>query len=101
MRREALCAHGLGAANQVQGSRSFKLMQVHGVRGLELPVRRYDARDFERMLMKKVIQHYFNPLHLYCRMRDAGIKTQSAFMLSKIYERYIYRLIDISVVGGK
>jgi len=41
--------------------------------------------------MGKKTQHYLNPLHVYCRMRDLGITIKIATFLGRIYER-LYNL---------
>ncbi len=39
----------------------------------------------------KLIQHLFNPLHVYCRLRDCGLAPAYAVRVSSAYERYVYR----------
>lgn len=36
-------------------------------------------------------QHYFNPLHIYCRLRDAGLSKGKAILFCKIYERLLFK----------
>jgi len=36
-------------------------------------------------------QHYLNPLHVYCRLRDMGLPTPVARSISAGYERVLYR----------
>lgn len=36
-------------------------------------------------------QHYLNPLHVYCRLRDIGVPTPVARSISAGYERVLYR----------
>lgn len=36
-------------------------------------------------------QHYLNPLHVYCRLRDIGVPTPVARSISAGYERVVYR----------
>ena len=45
----------------------------------------------EILLMSHKLQHYLNPLHVYCRMRDMGIAKETARYLCRIYERAIFR----------
>lgn len=40
--------------------------------------------------IKSFLQHLFNPLHLYCRLRDFGLAPAFAVRVSSAYERYIY-----------
>ena len=37
------------------------------------------------------IKHYMNPLHIYCRLRDMGIKKGKAKFLCRIYENTIFK----------
>lgn len=39
------------------------------------------------------LQHRFNPLHLYCRLRTIGLAHATASRLSRCYERALYRLV--------
>jgi len=41
--------------------------------------------------MSHKLQHYLNPLHVYCRMRDMGIAKDTALYLSRVYERAVFR----------
>lgn len=41
--------------------------------------------------MKISIQHYINPLHLYCRFRDLGLFEDLAKSLCVAYEDSIYK----------
>ena len=36
-------------------------------------------------------QHYLNPLHVYCRLRDLGLPCAVARTISNSYERILYR----------
>lgn len=36
-------------------------------------------------------QHFFNPLHIYCRLRQFGIENTTAQRVCTVYERFIYR----------
>ncbi|MDP2848968.1 MAG: hypothetical protein Q8O35_12385 [Humidesulfovibrio sp.] len=37
------------------------------------------------------LQHLLNPLHLYCRLLEAGIAEPLARRMSRAYERTLYR----------
>lgn len=39
------------------------------------------------------IQHHFNPLHVYCRLRDWGFSYGAARTVSVCYERLVYRVV--------
>ncbi|BDQ33551.1 hypothetical protein [Pseudodesulfovibrio portus] len=39
------------------------------------------------------LQHRLNPLHLYCRLRTLGMTHGTAVILSRCYERALYRLV--------
>lgn len=41
--------------------------------------------------MSSRLQHYLNPLHIYCRLRDMGIAKQMALFICRLYERFIFR----------
>jgi len=46
--------------------------------------------------MKKVkgfIQHHFNPLHVYCRLRSAGFKPVMAQRVCTLYEKFFYNFL--------
>jgi hypothetical protein len=46
-------------------------------------------------------QHVFNPLHVFCRLCDAGVKTDNARRMSQAYERMVFRRIPFCrVMGG-
>ncbi|WP_167336397.1 hypothetical protein [Desulfonatronum thioautotrophicum] len=38
-------------------------------------------------------QHHFNPLHLYCRLREIGVNTCTAQRVCTMYERFVYRAL--------
>jgi hypothetical protein len=40
--------------------------------------------------MNMMMQHYLNPLHIYCRLRDMGIPKWVAVSLCSVYERTIF-----------
>jgi hypothetical protein len=40
--------------------------------------------------MGPVMQHYMNPLHIYCRLKDLGVPKNIAKYLCRIYESGIY-----------
>jgi hypothetical protein len=39
-------------------------------------------------------QHYLNPLHVYCRLRDLGLPSTVARTISNGYERILYRPVS-------
>jgi len=39
------------------------------------------------------LQHLLNPLHLYCRLLEAGLAEPLARRMSRAYERALYRLL--------
>ncbi|MHC1702137.1 MAG: hypothetical protein AB9900_14400 [Humidesulfovibrio sp.] len=43
--------------------------------------------------MRCHLQHLLNPLHLYCRLQQAGLAESLARRLCKAYERSVYRRI--------
>lgn len=42
---------------------------------------------------KSQLQHLFNPLHIYCRLRTLGIDHSAARVVTACYEKAIYRFI--------
>ena len=46
---------------------------------------------FEVFTMSTKLQHYLNPLHIYCRLRDMGIAKGIALGLCRVYERIIFK----------
>ncbi|SNR75654.1 hypothetical protein SAMN04488503_1063 [Humidesulfovibrio mexicanus] len=41
--------------------------------------------------MRLRLQHLLNPLHLYCRLVEAGVARSLARRMSRAYERALYR----------
>jgi len=41
----------------------------------------------------EIKEHYLNPLHVLCRLRDAGINKSTAYTIVKWYEISIYYVI--------
>jgi hypothetical protein len=41
--------------------------------------------------LKSSLQHVLNPLHVFCRLKEAGFSDQAARRMCKAYERRIYR----------
>ena len=53
-------------------------------------------RCFKEDVMRQLrnfVQHFFNPLHVYCRLQDLGVKAPTAHRMSRAYERYLWRFI--------
>ncbi|MDR1360466.1 MAG: hypothetical protein LBJ82_05725 [Deltaproteobacteria bacterium] len=42
--------------------------------------------------IKSRLQHYLNPLHIYCRLKSFGLPTRTAIRMSAVYERFYRRL---------
>ena len=51
--------------------------------------------------MNTMIQHYLNPLHIYCRLRDMGIPKWVAVSLCRVYERDIFGYVLAEEPGMK
>ncbi len=43
--------------------------------------------------IKNFFQHHLNPLHVYCRLRNAGMHCTTAQRMSLIYEKVFYNLL--------
>jgi len=41
--------------------------------------------------LRRHLQHLLNPLHLYCRLQEAGLTEPFARRLCNAYERALYR----------
>jgi len=39
------------------------------------------------------MQHYINPLHVYCRLIDIGLSRENALKITCLYEKTIYNFI--------
>ena len=42
---------------------------------------------------RNAFQHVFNPLHVYCRLKDMGLSAPVAQRMCRAYERYVFRLL--------
>lgn len=45
--------------------------------------------------VKRFLQHHLNPLHVYCRLRDAGIRPRLTSRMCLFYERWVYRFLAL------
>ncbi|MBW1998201.1 MAG: hypothetical protein JRJ29_09595 [Deltaproteobacteria bacterium] len=45
------------------------------------------------MMLKTGIEHYVNPLHVYCRLRDLGVSKATARLACSAYERSIFKCL--------
>ncbi len=48
------------------------------------------------MYLKKLrfnLQHFFNPLNIYCKFIDCKIKKRTSLNLSKLYEKFMFKFI--------
>ena len=45
--------------------------------------------------MSKTLQHYLNPLHIYCRLRDLGLAEKLAVFLCQLYERTVFNYLPM------
>lgn len=43
------------------------------------------------LTMNGTIQHYANPLHVYCRLRDIGVPKRVAVCLCRSYEQTVFK----------
>lgn len=41
--------------------------------------------------IRNAVHHFFNPLHVYCRLKDIGLSKPVAHKMSRAYERYVFR----------
>jgi hypothetical protein len=45
--------------------------------------------------MSKNIQHYLNPLHVYCRLRNMGVSKGTAVSCCRFYEKHFFNVFII------
>ncbi|MFW5490570.1 MAG: hypothetical protein ACNI3A_19485 [Desulfovibrio sp.] len=45
------------------------------------------------MRMRMLLQHFFNPLHVFCRLKEWGVAARTAQRVCLAYERTIYRAL--------
>jgi len=43
--------------------------------------------------VKRFFQHHLNPLHVYCRLRNAGLHCTAAQRMCIVYEKFLYNLL--------
>ncbi|MBU1248917.1 MAG: hypothetical protein KKB70_09480 [Proteobacteria bacterium] len=43
--------------------------------------------------IRNQLQHFLNPLHLFCRLCGFGVRPGLARLVSTLYERGVYRFI--------
>lgn len=43
------------------------------------------------MTIRPFVQHFLNPLHVFCRLSDWGLGKRTARGLSAVYERVVYK----------
>lgn len=47
----------------------------------------------------RLLQHYFNSLHLFCRLRSLGLSKPKALWMCRVWEKvvhpYIYRRVYV------
>lgn len=62
--------------------------------GLDLYARLSVSRSsvFMRQI-RDFMQHMFNPLHVYCRLKDMGVAAPTAHRVTRAYERLVWRRI--------
>lgn len=49
--------------------------------------------DDSMKAIRHFLQHQFNPLHVFCRLRNLGLSAMAARSFSRLYERGVYRFI--------
>jgi len=42
------------------------------------------------MTISEALRHYFNPLHVFCRLRRLGLSKKTSLRLVRFYERYLF-----------
>jgi hypothetical protein len=46
------------------------------------------------LLLRHHGQHWLNPLHVFCRLKDRGMDAHRAAALASAYEMHIYRRLQ-------
>ena len=59
------------------------------------------TRSEERYDPLKLLQHYFNSLHLFCRLRSMGVSKRSAIRFCRAWERFIHPYLYRRELGKK
>lgn len=55
---------------------------------------RSNKTESENMkMLRMILLHHCNPLHIYCRLRDCGLGHDKAIMISGLYERSLHRIL--------
>jgi hypothetical protein len=44
---------------------------------------------------KFLLQHHFNPLHVYCRLRSCGLCKERAMRFSRTYDRLLFSRLPL------
>ncbi len=45
--------------------------------------------------VREFLQHVLNPLHVFCRLRSAGLARPMAMRMSWAYEKWIFRRLPL------
>jgi hypothetical protein len=49
-----------------------------------------------------ILQHYLNPLHVYCRLRDLGLGKAPAAFFCRVYDQVLFKyFVGKHAEGGK
>ena len=51
--------------------------------------------------MSTILQHYLNPLHLFCRLRGLGLAKTPAIFLCQFYERTVFNNLLLILLRDK
>lgn len=43
--------------------------------------------------IRNIAQHTFNPLHVFCRLRQVGMNIRAARVVCRVYETCLYKLM--------
>ncbi|AAS94937.1 MAG TPA: hypothetical protein DEF41_13805 [Desulfovibrio sp.] len=77
-------------------NRAWRQRVDERARALQNPMRLPCGRQESTMRhVRHFLQHRFNPLHVYCRLREAGLSKRAAGRVSTLYERYVYRVCGL------
>ena len=43
--------------------------------------------------MKEALRHFFNPLHVYCRLKERGMEAERAKRICSMYQKVYTRIL--------
>lgn len=50
------------------------------------------------MSLRNFLQHFFNPVHVFCRLRDCCVSRSTALAISRVWERHVFNRPRLALV---